>query len=232
MSDMHPVTPLRAQYLSIKQQHPKALLFFRLGDFYEFFDEDAETAARELDLVLTSRPISKSQKTPMCGVPYHAVDMYIARLVEKGYRVAVCEQLTQPNGRGLVERDVTRIIEPTPTPIFANLPAAQQVFLQALAAGDPVKKNAATRAALRRHHLITPDDDWTAIHLTDLGRSLLPQPDVPAAQPPAESPAPEMKPAPEPVEDGSALAKFWGTDVQLNFFGDHRPMPLKQLQLL
>lgn len=107
-----PVTPLRAQYLEIKRQYPDCILLFRLGDFYETFDDDAETAARELDLVLTSRPTSKNERVPMAGVPYHAVDNYIARLIDKGYHVAVCEQVTEPNGRGLVEREVTRVVTP------------------------------------------------------------------------------------------------------------------------
>jgi DNA mismatch repair protein MutS len=106
------VTPLRQQYLDIKREYPDCILFFRLGDFYETFDEDAETAARELDLVLTSRPVNKNTRVPMAGVPYHAVDSYIARLIEKGYHVAVCEQMTEPNSRGLVEREVTRVVTP------------------------------------------------------------------------------------------------------------------------
>lgn len=109
---MTEVTPLRQQYLDIKREYPDCILLFRLGDFYETFDEDAEIAARELDLVLTSRPISKAQRIPMAGVPHHAVESYIARLIEKGYHVAVCEQVTEPNGRGLVEREVTRVITP------------------------------------------------------------------------------------------------------------------------
>jgi DNA mismatch repair protein MutS len=109
---MTDVTPLRQQYLDVKREYPDCILLFRLGDFYETFDADAEVAARELDLVLTSRPVSKSQRIPMAGVPYHAVETYIARLIEKGYHVAVCEQITEPNGRGLVEREVTRVITP------------------------------------------------------------------------------------------------------------------------
>ena len=85
---------------------------FRLGDFYEMFDDDAEIAARELDLVLTGRSISKGERVPMAGVPHHAVESYIARLIEKGYHVAVCEQVSEPNGRGLVDREVTRVITP------------------------------------------------------------------------------------------------------------------------
>lgn len=109
---MSEITPLRQQYLDVKRQYPDCILFFRLGDFYETFDEDAEVAARELDLVLTSRPVSKSQRIPMAGVPHHAVDNYIARLIEKGYHVAVCEQVSEPNGRGIVEREVTRVVTP------------------------------------------------------------------------------------------------------------------------
>ncbi len=109
---MTQVTPLRQQYLDIKEKYRDCILLFRLGDFYEAFDGDAEIAARELDLVLTSRPVSKSERIPMAGVPHHAVESYIARLIEKGYHVAVCEQITEPNGRGLVEREVTRVITP------------------------------------------------------------------------------------------------------------------------
>jgi DNA mismatch repair protein MutS len=87
------VTPSRQQYLDFKRQFPDAIVMFRLGDFYEMFDDDAETAARELDLVLTGRPVSKGERVPMCGVPHHAVEGYIAKLVDKGYHVAVIEQV-------------------------------------------------------------------------------------------------------------------------------------------
>ncbi|MBL8153947.1 MAG: DNA mismatch repair protein MutS [Anaerolineae bacterium] len=106
------VTPLRQQYLDIKKQHPDCILFFRLGDFYETFDEDAEVAARELDLVLTGRPVSKEERVPMAGVPHHALESYVARLIEKGYHVAICEQMSEPDGRGIVDREVTRVITP------------------------------------------------------------------------------------------------------------------------
>jgi DNA mismatch repair protein MutS len=106
------VTPVRRQYLQIKRQHPDAIVFFRLGDFYETFDEDAEIAARELDLVLTSRPVAKDARVPMAGVPHHAVEGYIARLIEKGYRVALAEQVGEVTGKGLVAREVTRVVTP------------------------------------------------------------------------------------------------------------------------
>ena len=109
------MTPMKRQYYDIKERNQDCILFFRLGDFYEMFDEDARVAARELDLTLTTRDRNKpeEEQTPMCGVPYHAVDSYIARLVQKGYKVAICEQLTDPAlTKGLVERDITRIVTP------------------------------------------------------------------------------------------------------------------------
>ncbi len=102
-------TPMRQQYLSIKGQYPDCILLFRLGDFYETFDDDAKIVAKVCDVVLTSRPVGNDVRAPLAGVPYHAVDGYIARLVEAGYRVAIAEQMTEP-GRGLVEREVTRVI--------------------------------------------------------------------------------------------------------------------------
>ena len=87
------VTPVRQQYLDIKHDYPNTILFFRLGDFYETFDEDAEITARELDIVLTSRPVGKGVRVPLAGIPYHAVENYLARLIEKGYHVAICEQM-------------------------------------------------------------------------------------------------------------------------------------------
>ncbi len=109
------MTPMQRQYYDIKERNQDCILFFRLGDFYEMFDEDAKTAARELDLTLTTRDRGKpkEEQTPMCGVPYHSVDSYIARLVQKGYKVAICEQMEDPaTAKGIVERDITRIVTP------------------------------------------------------------------------------------------------------------------------
>ena len=108
-------TPMKRQYNEIKERNQDCILFFRLGDFYEMFDEDARIAAKELDLTLTTRDRSKpkEEQTPMCGVPYHSVDAYIARLVQKGYKVAICEQMTDPAlTKGLVEREITRVVTP------------------------------------------------------------------------------------------------------------------------
>ncbi len=106
------VTPIRQQYLEIKRQYPNAILFFRLGDFYETFDQDAETAARELDIVLTSRPIGKGLRAPLAGIPYHAVENYLARLIEKGYHVAICEQVGDQPTKGIFPRRVVRVVTP------------------------------------------------------------------------------------------------------------------------
>ncbi|MHC1578710.1 MAG: DNA mismatch repair protein MutS [Dehalococcoidia bacterium] len=105
------VTPLRKQYLRVKQKYPEAIVFFRLGDFYETFDEDAKVASRELDVVLTSREMGKGQRVPMAGIPHHALDNYLAKLINRGHKVAICEQLSPP-GKGLVERDVIRVVTP------------------------------------------------------------------------------------------------------------------------
>lgn len=103
------ITPVRQQYLEIKRQHPDAIVFFRLGDFYETFDQDAEIAARELDLILTGRNVGKNQRVPMAGVPHHAADGYIAKLIARGYKVALCEQIGTETVQGLMPREVTRL---------------------------------------------------------------------------------------------------------------------------
>src|SRR4030043_2051386 len=107
------LTPLREQYLRIKRKYPQAIVLFRLGDFYETFDEDAKVASQELDIVLTSRGMGKGQSVPMAGIPYHALDNYLAKLINNGHKVAICEQLTKPGeSRGLVQRDVVRLVTP------------------------------------------------------------------------------------------------------------------------
>ena len=109
------LTPMQRQYNAIKERNQDCILFFRLGDFYEMFNDDAKIASQELDLTLTSRDRSKpkEEQTPMCGVPYHSVDAYIARLVQKGYKVAICEQTQDPaTAKGLVEREISRIVTP------------------------------------------------------------------------------------------------------------------------
>ena len=106
-------SPMIQQYLKVKEQYPDVLLFYRVGDFYEMFMEDAQTASRELDLILTGKNAGVKDRIPMCGVPHHAVSSYVQRLVQRGYKVAICEQLQDPKeAQGLVERDVIRVITP------------------------------------------------------------------------------------------------------------------------
>ena len=99
-------------YLQTKQQYNDCILLYRLGDFYEMFFEDAEEASRILDLTLTGKNCGMAERAPMCGVPFHAVDVYVARLLQAGKKVAICEQLTEPGGKELVKRDVVRVITP------------------------------------------------------------------------------------------------------------------------
>src|SRR5512136_1663332 len=104
------LTPIRQQYLEVKSKYPDAILFFRLGDFYETFDSDAEITSRELDIVLTSRAVAKGNRVPMAGIPYHAVENYLSRLIDKGYHIAICEQMGDQPIRGIFPREVIRVV--------------------------------------------------------------------------------------------------------------------------
>ena len=140
MSD--PSTPLMQQYHAIKTRYPHALLLFRLGDFYELFYEDAMIAARELQITLTSRNREKGQPIPMCGVPYHAADGYVARLIRGGFKVAICDQMEQPGpGKKLVRREVVRVITPGTATDATVLDARENNYLAAVArhsSGSPI----------------------------------------------------------------------------------------------
>ena len=128
-----PSTPLMRQYTAIKKEHPSALLFFRLGDFYELFFEDAVVAARELQITLTSRNKEKGIAIPMCGVPYHAAENYIAKLIRKGFKVAICEQMEDPKiAKKLVKREVTRVLTPG-TAVDSQLGSEENNFLACIA---------------------------------------------------------------------------------------------------
>src|SRR6476659_8612461 len=125
-------TPLMRQHADIKKQHPSALLFFRVGDFYELFFDDAVTAAKELQITLTSRNKEKGIAIPMCGVPYHAAEGYIAKLIRKGFKVAICEQMEDPRlAKKLVRREVTRVITPG-TAADSSLGSEENNFLAAV----------------------------------------------------------------------------------------------------
>ena len=126
------VTPIRQQYLEIKREYPDTILFFRLGDFYETFDEDAEISARELDIVLTSRPVGKGVRAPLAGIPYHAAENYIARLIEKGYHVAICEQVGDQPAKGIFPRKVVRVVTPGTVTEPGLLPGDANNYLAAV----------------------------------------------------------------------------------------------------
>jgi len=131
-------TPLMRQYAAIKKEHPNALLFFRLGDFYELFFEDAVVAARELQITLTSRNKEKGLSVPMCGVPYHAAEGYISKLIRKGFKVAICEQMEDPRlAKKLVKREVTRVVTPG-TAADGQLGAEENNFLACVARNKDV----------------------------------------------------------------------------------------------
>jgi len=130
-------SPIRQQYIRIKRKYPQAIVFFRLGDFYETFDEDARITSRELDIVLTSREMGKGTKVPLAGIPYHALDNYLARLINRGYKVAICEQVTRPGEtRGLVEREVIRVVTPGTVVEPSLLDSQVNNYLTSLVFGD------------------------------------------------------------------------------------------------
>jgi len=130
-------TPIRQQYLRIKRKYPQAIVFFRLGDFYETFDEDAKTVSRELEIVLTSREMGKGYRVPLAGIPYHALDNYLARLINRGYKVAICEQVTKPGEtKGLVQREVVRLVTPGTVVEPSLLDSKTNNYLVSLVLGD------------------------------------------------------------------------------------------------
>ena len=125
-------TPIRLQYLELKQRYPDTILFFRLGDFYETFDDDAKLVAGELQITLTSKPMGKDLRVPLAGVPYHSIDAHVAKLVARGYRVAICEQMADPaEVKGLVPRDVVRVVTAGTVTAESSLEASAPNYLAA-----------------------------------------------------------------------------------------------------
>ena len=160
---MAELTPMMRQYLEIKEQNKDSILFFRLGDFYEMFGDDARTASEALDLTLTSRDKGKpvEERTPMCGIPYHSSDAYIARLIAKGYKVAICEQMEDPaTVKGLVKRDIIRVITPGTVIDTASLDERKSNFI----AGIYLEENSAGAAFI---DITTGKAHATAMHGKD-----------------------------------------------------------------
>src|SRR3974390_1066466 len=161
-----PSTPLMRQYHAVKQQTPNALLMFRLGDFYELFYDDAVTAARELEITLTSRNKEKGEPIPMCGVPFHAAENYIARLIQKGYRVALCDQMEDPKAaKKLVRREVTRIVTPGTAMNASVLRSHENNFLAAVMANG-------SRAGVAHVDISTGEFRATEMDLADVAAAL------------------------------------------------------------
>ncbi len=159
---MAELSPMMRQYLDIKKNYPDTILMFRLGDFYEMFFEDAKTVSRELELVLTGRECGLEERAPMCGVPFHSVDSYLARLIAKGYKVAICEQMEDPaTVKGIVRRDVVRIVTPG-TVIESNmLDETQNNFLCSIFCRDGAAS------------VCFADVSTGAMHLTDIDGKML-----------------------------------------------------------
>jgi len=161
-----PSTPLMRQYHAVKQQVPNVLLMFRLGDFYELFYEDAITAARELEITLTARNKEKGQPIPMCGVPYHAAEGYLSRLIQKGYRVAICDQMEEAGpGKKLVKREVTRVVTPGTATESSLLRSHENNYLAS------VFRNG-SRAGLAHADITTGEFRATEIDLADVNATL------------------------------------------------------------
>ena len=169
---MAELSPMMRQYYEIKQQHEDCILFYRVGDFYEMFFEDAQKASSELDLVLTGKECGLEERAPMCGVPHHSCDNYIARLVSKGYKVAICEQTEDPaKAKGLVRRDVVRIITPGTVIEDNMLDEARNNYLAALVIKNGVAGLCFTDASTGEGHIteISGDDLETRV-LDDIMR--------------------------------------------------------------
>ena len=127
------LTPMLEQYLRFKEEYPGCLLFFRMGDFYELFFEDAEIVAKAVSITLTSRNPNNENPIPMCGMPHHSVEPYLSRLLDKGYKIAVCDQIEDPReAKGLVKRDVTRVLTPGTVVEDSNLRSKANNYLGAM----------------------------------------------------------------------------------------------------
>lgn len=154
------ITPVRQQYLENKRKHPNEILFFRLGDFYETFDQDAETVSRELDIVLTSRPVGNGVRVPLAGIPYHAAENYIAKLIQKGYHVAICEQVGDQPAKGIFPRKVVRVVTPGTIVEPGLLPGDANNYLVAVVLDD-------ARAAIAYADITTGEFAVTEMELAD-----------------------------------------------------------------
>ena len=222
------VTPVRQQYLEVKRQHPDAIVFFRLGDFYETFDEDAETVSRELDIVLTSRPIGKGVRAPLAGIPYHAVENYLSRLIEKGYHVAICEQVGDQPAKGLFPRKVVRVVTPGTLVAPGLLPGDANNYLVAVVV-DEQKAGIAyadiTTGEFAVTELAVADGSPLRAEITRLRPAEIIHPDnAPLANGNAGHATPWAAWRFEPGRCGEALLKHFGASTLEGFGLKHLPV--------
>src|SRR5512147_793674 len=162
------VTPMMQQYLQIKERYRDAILFFRLGDFYEMFFEDAQTAAKILDIALTSRNKSEDGAVPLCGVPYHSAEPYIQKLLDAGHKVAVCEQVEDPKtAKGVVHREVVRVITPGTVTAAEALDARGNNFLVAVCKGEEVYGLAVTDITTGEFRITQLGDEYALLDEID-----------------------------------------------------------------
>ena len=206
-------TPARRQYLRIKGEHEDEILLFRMGDFYETFDDDARIISRELEIALTSREMGRGQRVPLAGIPYHSLEPHLARLIRKGYKVAICEQTSDPaTSRGLVDREVVRVVTPGTVLEDSLLTAdANNYLAAAVAQGD--------QAGVAYVDISTSEFATTQLPLAQLGVEL-------TRLAPAELLIPEGEDAP-PAEPGTAVTEIppgafhpeWARDALLGHFG-------------
>jgi DNA mismatch repair protein MutS len=193
-------TPIRRQYLEIKRRFPQAIVFFRLGDFYETFDEDAKLVARELEITLTSKPMGKDLRVPLAGIPYHSLEAHLKRLVGRGFKVAICEQMEDPKKtRGLVDRDVVRVVTPGTVIEESLLPGSANNYLAAVAASH-VQRQSRTRYGLAFVDVTTGEFAAASVAENELASELA-----------------RLKPAEVLLPDGYDLpAAFEGTHTALS----------------
>ena len=131
---MADLTPMMQQYMATKEQYKDCILFYRLGDFYEMFFDDALVASKELEITLTGKNCGQEERAPMCGIPYHAADSYLTKLVNKGYKVAICEQVEDPKlAKGIVKREVIRIVTPGTNLNMMSLEESRNNYLMCIA---------------------------------------------------------------------------------------------------
>jgi len=146
---MAELSPMMQQYLEIKKQHKDEILFYRIGDFYEMFFDDALTVSRELDLTLTGKQCGLEERAPMCGVPFHSYEGYVARLISKGYKVAICEQMEDPaKAKGLVKRDIIRVV--TPGTVIESSMAQRAFALRMSPPARPISQSSSGKRSPRR----------------------------------------------------------------------------------